>query len=90
MLAGTSFYNNLKNESNVKTKRTANGKINGKINEDIILNIISKENAITISDLAKKAGISARTVSRLLTALKERGKIIREGANKSGHWRVLR
>ena len=86
MLAGTSFYNNLKNESNVKTKRTANGKIN----EDIILNIISKENAITISDLAKKTGISARTVSRLLTALKERGKIIREGANKSGHWRVLR
>ena len=39
-------------------------------------------------ELAQAAGITERQVSRLLTQLRERGLITREGGNRYGRWKV--
>lgn len=90
------IYNTLLKQANDTINGTINGKINGIINgkingEDIennILKAIRKENSITIAKLAAKMGVSARQISRAITKLKAEGKLLREGSNKTGHWRV--
>ena len=43
----------------------------------------------TIADLANQTAVSARTVERTLTKLQQAGRLVRVGAAKGGHWKVL-
>jgi len=66
--------------------------VNGTVNNDrlqMILFEISDNNAVSIDDLAKKSGISKRTLIRDLDKLKKLGRISRIGSDKAGHWEIL-
>ena len=82
------IYNTLLKQANGTINGIINGKINGEDIENNILKAIRKENSITIAKLAAKMGVSARQISRAITKLKAEGKLLREGSNKTGHWRV--
>jgi predicted HTH transcriptional regulator len=67
-----------------------NGKINGKIKslKDEIVDILKANPLATIPDLVESTGKSQRTISRDLKELQEAGRLIREGARKTGRWIV--
>ena len=56
---------------------------------DKVLAYIKANKHITISELAKKIGISTRAIEKHLNTLKSKGHIIRVGADKGGHWEVI-
>ena len=68
-----------------------NGEINGGIT-DIELKLFSalKEHSrLTNTEIAKILNKSERTISRLLSTLKNKKLIERVGSNKTGYWKVL-
>jgi len=68
-----------------------NGTVNGTVNYDrlqIILTEISKNNRLSIDELAIIAGVSRRTLVRDLNILKEQERILRVGSDKSGYWEI--
>ena len=63
--------------------------INNPINDSINLFDLIKQNPSgSYEDYARKLNVSTATVKRKIAELKAEGKIVREGANKNGHWRV--
>jgi len=50
--------------------------------------ILRQTNNLTISELAKKIGISTRAVEKNISKLQERGELKRIGPAKGGHWEV--
>ena len=71
---------------------TVNGTVNGTVNYDrlqIILEEISKNNRLSIDELANVVGVSRRTLIRDLNRLKGKGRITRIGSDKAGHWEIL-
>ncbi|MCL2900330.1 winged helix-turn-helix domain-containing protein [Brenneria tiliae] len=54
-----------------------------------ILAAIAATPTITIIQLADKLGMNRRTVERNIKILREKGRLIRVGATKSGSWRVV-
>lgn len=92
------LYNALLNQANGVINGVINGTINGVINGKIngeetegkILKLLSKENTLTIAQLAEKLSMSTRQISRTITGLKKAGKLARNGSNKTGHWVVLK
>jgi Fic family protein len=60
-------------------------------NESIkpILTLIKRNPQMTYEELAKAMGKSRSTVFRLIQMLRKRGRIVRVGANKNGHWEVM-
>ena len=64
-----------------------NGTVNGTVNA--ILALIRQNPSITYEQLAEKAGISRRTVNRLLSELKNKAVLVRVGADKGGHWEIV-
>lgn len=58
-------------------------------NESCIILELIKKPTITYAELAREAGISRRTVSRVLATLVEKKYIERVGNNKSGYWKVI-
>lgn len=56
--------------------------------EKKILSLISKDSSATSSSLAKKMKLSSRQVQRIIAGLKVKGKLVRIGGRKSGHWKV--
>lgn len=75
---------------------TINGIINGTINDTIkdnekIVYMLMKENSkITVTEIIEKTNIPRRTVNRIITSLKEKELIVREGSNKGGYWKILK
>ena len=53
-----------------------------------ILNIISSNPTVTISQLSNMTGLSTSGIKKRLPALKEKGLIIHEGSTKAGRWIV--
>ncbi len=70
---------------------TINGMINGTISEleNEILNLLRKDNHITIKGIVEICGKSTRTVNRAIASLKDKGMIERMGSNKTGYWKVM-
>ncbi|MBQ3799748.1 MAG: winged helix-turn-helix transcriptional regulator, partial [Treponema sp.] len=54
-----------------------------------VLALIRQNPSITYEQLAEKAGISRRTVNRLLSELKNKAVLVRVGADKGGHWEIM-
>ena len=54
-----------------------------------ILSLISKNPSITTASLAERLGISTRAVEKHLANLKAKGRLLRIGPDKGGHWEVV-
>ncbi|MCD8023831.1 MAG: winged helix-turn-helix transcriptional regulator [Lachnospiraceae bacterium] len=55
--------------------------------EELIELILINEK-ITQKDMAKETGFSLRKIKRLIAELKQKGRIVRVGNNRSGKWEV--
>lgn len=74
--------------ANVGANVGTNVGINVSTNEEKILALLRQDSGLTAKTLASTIGITDRQVERILSRLKEEGKIIRHGASKSGYWEV--
>lgn len=59
-------------------------------NEIKLLELLKINPNITQVELSKKLNVSRRTISTLLSHLKERGKIERVGSDRKGYWKILK
>ncbi|MEE3448221.1 MAG: RNA-binding domain-containing protein [Bacteroidales bacterium] len=66
-----------------------NDPVNGTINERLLV-CITKNPYCTYKEFAALLGKSPATIKRLLKQLREDGSIRRIGADKNGHWEVIR
>lgn len=73
------------NENDVVT----NVVINVVTNEDKVLSILKQDGKMSATMLANSIGITQRQAQRILSKLKDEGKILRHGANKNGYWEVI-
>ena len=67
-----------------------NGLINGAItdNEYKVLHVIMKNPTGTATEISENTGLSIRTVTRVISALKTKNLIERVGSNKTGYWKI--
>ncbi len=71
-----------------KTSEKMSEKTSEKTSEKILR--LARENSqVTIAELAKKTGVTTRSVERNLRNLQDRGALRRVGADKGGHWEVI-
>ena len=87
------IYNaNYENLDRGTINGTINGIINGTINENekIIYTLMKENHKITVTEIIEKTNIPRRTINRIITSLKEKEMIDREGSNKGGHWKILK
>ena len=63
--------------------------IQGATTTDRVLQLIEQNNAITIADLADKVGVAEITIKRSIKALQQANKIMREGSDKVGIWKLI-
>ena len=70
----------------------ANGTVTDTVNDTVktILALIEQNPSITYEEMTEKTGKSRRTISRLITELKERNIIARVGSDKTGHWEIVK
>lgn len=70
----------------------ANDPINDPINDTVktILALIEQNPSITYEEMTEKTGKSRRTISRLITELKEKNIIARVGSDKTGYWEIVK
>jgi predicted HTH transcriptional regulator len=50
--------------------------------------LIKQNSKITAAEISKRLNISLSTAKRRIKALKEKGRIVRVGSDKTGHWKV--
>ncbi|MCD7735695.1 MAG: winged helix-turn-helix transcriptional regulator [Lachnospiraceae bacterium] len=89
-------YINSENDFTIEFSRTdrnimsEDGMINGTISnlESEILEILRKDENITVPEMAEICKKSSRTISRAIAALKSKKLIERIGSNKVGSWKV--
>ena len=96
---GTAFFvtlynlNYKRNGKNGKANGNENGKVNGNVTisakELSVLSALQENGDLTIQQLIVKLEIPQRTISRILSKLKDKGLIERVGSDKSGHWKVI-
>lgn len=55
-----------------------------------ILALIEQNPSITYEEMTEKTGKSRRTISRLITELKEKNIIARVGSDKTGYWEIVK
>ena len=58
-------------------------------NAERILRCININSEISIAEIKQNTGLSERTIARYLKELKEKGVVVRVGADKNGHWKIL-
>lgn len=63
------------------------GGIDGGLAEKII-ELISADDTITVSEIGESLGIPKRTIEREMKKLRDNERIIREGGNRYGHWKI--
>lgn len=77
-----------------RNKPLLSGQKNGRINDHIsdleqaVLTCLRDKPDMTNAGLIEKTGKSQRTITRVLSALKSKGLIVRVGSNKTGYWQV--
>jgi predicted HTH transcriptional regulator len=63
--------------------------VNVGTNEDKVIMLLSQDSKLTAKTIAATLGLTDRQVERILSKLKNEGKIVRHGASKNGYWEVL-
>ena len=79
-------------EENVGVKQKnvgVNTKNVGVKTKNMVLNLIKKNNKITIKEMAAKTGKTTRTIERTIQKLKQDNKLIRIDSDKTGTWQLL-
>ncbi len=76
----------------IRTNVRINVQINAELTEteQVIFNLIQNNEGISKAEMAIRIGKSEKTVQRLISSLKKKQVIEREGSNKSGYWRIKR
>ena len=75
-------------------RRESVGKASGKRRESVgkisgmILDICRDDPSITIAEMARRIGITERSVQRNIQKLRSEGLLVRLGGRKEGHWRT--
>jgi len=59
------------------------------VNEKTILDLITLKPAITAKEISLQLKMSIRQTERYLASLKDKGCIVREGADKNGAWKII-
>ena len=54
----------------------------------MILDICRDDPSITIAEMARRIGITERSVQRNIQKLRSEGLLVRLGGRKEGHWRA--
>lgn len=57
--------------------------------EEQILNHVSTNSSITISELSEFIGLSRRQIERYIAELKSKGILVRKGSRRAGSWNIL-
>lgn len=67
-------------------------KANGTVNDTVkaILALIEQNPSLTYEEMTEKTGKSRRTISRIITEMKEKNIIARVGSDKNGHWEIVK
>lgn len=84
-------YNDLRNRDlQIKEFGTVNDTVKSSVGtvNDTLLCLLEKDPHLTSDELAKKLGISIRTVKRRIKSLKDNGIIERVGSDKTGFWHI--
>ena len=65
--------------------------VNDTVNDTVktVLALIEQNPSITYEEMTEKTGKSRRTVSRMITELKEKNIIARVGSDKNGYWEIV-
>lgn len=53
-----------------------------------LLSLVLDNPSMTVKQMASELGISTRQAERIVSSLKQEGKLVRIGANRNGHWQV--
>lgn len=66
--------------------------VNDTVNDTVktILALIEHNPSITYEEMTEKTGKSRRTISRVITELKNNNIIARIGSDKSGYWEIVK
>ena len=78
-----------------------NGGVNDKMSEKVsekvsektsekVFSALQADPKSTIAELAAQVGVTTRTIERALTKLQQENRLTRIGADKGGHWKVLK
>jgi predicted HTH transcriptional regulator len=73
----------------VGTNVGTNVGVNVGTNEDKVIMLLRQDSNLTAKTIAATLGLTDRQVERILSKLKNKGKIIRHGASKNGYWEVV-
>lgn len=57
--------------------------------EENVLNILKSNSHVTKNELIRASNIPSRTLDRIVSNLKSKGLLIRNGSNKNGYWIVV-
>ena len=68
--------------------RTRNVGENVGENEEGILNLLDNNPRLSAVKIAEKLKLSSRQVERIIKSLREKGRLVRHGANRGGFWEV--
>ncbi|MBQ3657917.1 MAG: putative DNA binding domain-containing protein [Bacteroidales bacterium] len=80
----------------VNNNDTINEPVNKPVNEPInepvnlVIDVITKNPHLPKEKIAEKIGKSRATVTRILSKLVQEGIIVRIGADKNGHWKIVK
>lgn len=58
--------------------------------EEGVLLLVRESPTITVAQAAEQLGVSKRQAERVFASLKARGVLVRVGANRNGHWEVVK
>ncbi len=64
-----------------------NGGLNGGLAEKILA-LIRSDASVTVLEMAKVLQIPKRTIEREIKKLRDEQRIVREGGNRYGHWKI--
>lgn len=86
--AGKSDIANPPNDTINATIKTENATIKLSATQKAVLEILSGNGKLTAAGIADDLGKDTGTIKRAIKELKEKGLLIRIGANKTGYWKV--
>jgi predicted HTH transcriptional regulator len=58
-------------------------------NRNAVLNLMKREQTISLDTISERTGISTRTLDRIIMEMKNSNVIQRLGSKRSGYWKVM-
>lgn len=58
--------------------------------KEIVLRLITDNDRVSASQIAKTMSMTQRTAERYIKELREEGRLVRHGAARGGYWEVIK